>query len=75
MTISTGCDPQPPQDAAHLPRRRRARTTQSLSRTPRLHVPSAAEEVAFWARYEEREAGRFTQEADHLFDTSYLWAA
>jgi hypothetical protein len=33
------------------------------------------EEAAFWAYLEGREEGRLAQEADHLFDTSYAWAA
>jgi hypothetical protein len=35
----------------------------------------AAAERAFWAHLEDREEGRLAQEADHLFDTSYAWAA
>jgi hypothetical protein len=38
-------------------------------------VPLRAEDRAFWERGEEREEGRLTQEADHLFDTSYTWTA
>jgi len=34
-----------------------------------------AEERVYWVQIEEREFGRLAQEADHLFDTSYAWAA
>lgn len=34
-----------------------------------------AAEAAFWAYLEDLEEGRIALEADHLFDTSYAWAA
>jgi hypothetical protein len=32
-------------------------------------------EDVYWRQFEEREDGRLAQEADHLFDTSFAWAA
>jgi hypothetical protein len=49
--------------------------TQRPPTAPQIATPSNAEEATFWARFEEREAGRLAQEVDHLFDTSYAWAA
>jgi hypothetical protein len=40
-----------------------------------ISEPGDETESAFWAHLEAREEGRFTTEADHLFDTSYTWAA
>jgi hypothetical protein len=77
MSTPPGSDPQAPGDEreAVLPRKARPRPTRKLSRTPRIAARVSAEEAALWARYEEREDGRLAQEADHLFDTSYAWAA
>ena len=36
---------------------------------------ASREEEVFWRQLEEREEGRVAQEADHLFDTSFAWAA
>ena len=52
-------------------RRRRMRHRLFSSGQP---VASREEEV-FWRQLEEREEGRVAQEADHLFDTSFAWAA
>jgi len=38
-------------------------------------VRCSVAERTYWAAAEEREFGRLAQEADHRFDTSYLWAA
>ena len=50
-----------------MPRRTRA--------TRRIPVRCSAAERRYWAAAEEREFGHLAQETDHLFDTSYLWAA
>jgi hypothetical protein len=31
--------------------------------------------MALWQSLDEQDDGRIAQEADHLFDTSYAWAA
>jgi hypothetical protein len=37
-------------------------------------VSPTTAEAAFWERCAEYDDGRITQEADHLFDSSYPWA-
>jgi hypothetical protein len=39
------------------------------------HGMASHTEETFWRQLEEREEGRLAQEADHLFDTSFAWAA
>ena len=61
-------------------RRARQRAARRRERARKLlfsktHVAARHEEVAFWTQLEEREEGRLAQEADHLFDTSFAWAA
>lgn len=73
MAQSTGSDaPQPEARSGRVGRRRPARHREA-------HLPESHErpsdEAGFWAQLEEREEGRLALEADHLFDTSYLWAA
>ncbi|NTU83236.1 MAG: hypothetical protein HGA45_28335 [Chloroflexales bacterium] len=75
MSTSTHRDPNLTGSEAPPPLRHRARTTRRPSVAPQIATPSDTEEASFWARLEEREHGRLTQEADHLFDTSYAWAA
>jgi hypothetical protein len=60
-------------------RRRRSFLRSAMRRGCSNGIPqrgcwSASNDVAFWAALEEREDGRFAQEADHLFDTSHSWA-
>ena len=43
--------------------------------TRRIPVRCSAAERTYWEVAEEREFGRLVQETDHLFDTSYPWAA
>lgn len=64
----------PPSRQAHQAKSRQARGTRRAAQTREAQQPEPVEE-AFWARLEEREEGRVAQEADHLFDTSYSWAA
>lgn len=40
-----------------------------------LPARTEIEDATFWARLEDSEEGRVALEADHLFDTSYAWAA
>lgn len=41
-----------------------------------IRQPAARrKENVFWRQLEARDEGRLAQEADHLFDTSYTWAA
>jgi hypothetical protein len=75
MSISSHSDPHLASSEAPQTPRHRARTTRRPSAAPQIAKPSDAEEGSFWARLEEREHGRLTQEADHLFDTSYPWTA
>jgi hypothetical protein len=76
MSTPPSSDPHPPGDESEAfpGRKARPRRARRLPRTPRITARVSAEEAALWARYEEREDGRLTQEADHLFDTSYPWA-
>jgi hypothetical protein len=53
--------------------KQRRRTRHLLFGTPK--VLTRREEDVFWRQLEEREDGRIAQEADHLFDTSFAWAA
>lgn len=53
------------------PRRRRV---QQRPLTAAQVAASHGEDV-FWRQLEEREEGRIAQEADHLFDTSFVWGA
>ncbi len=75
MSISTPSDTHLASSEAPPAPRHRARLTRRPPKAPQIATPSDIEEATFWARFEEREHGRLTQEADHLFDTSYLWAA
>ena len=75
MSISTPSDTHLASSEAPPAPRHRARTTRRPSAAPQIATPSDAEEATFWAHFEEHEDGRLTQEADHLFDTSYPWAA
>ena len=59
------CPPPPPP--ATTPRRSRA--------TRRIPVRCSVAERIYWAAAEERAFGRLAQETDHVFDTSYPWAA
>lgn len=59
---------------AHNAKSPQARGARRAAQTREAQQPEPGEE-AFWARLEEREEGRAAQEADHLFDTSYSWAA
>ncbi len=72
MSTSLSSDDSQPKrtsrQAQHRGLRRRPRFSSIL-------VPMSAEERTLWERGEEREEGRLTQEADHLFDTSYTWTA
>jgi hypothetical protein len=74
MSVSTSNDRHPatserPTSSPHPTVSRRRLGTEAA-----LATHSDVEEVAFWARLEEREEGRIALEADHLFDTSYAWA-
>lgn len=67
------CRPQPRRSRRSITRRyarRRPRAPQALCNPPDL-----GDDTTFWTRLEEREEGRLAQESDHLFDTSYDWAA
>lgn len=65
-------------DRAHRRRRtqRRPQTRLGTNDTAGASAETAGAntETVFWARIEEREEGRLSIEADHLFDTSYTWA-
>lgn len=75
MSASPCSEPHLPASESQLTSRRRSMPTQCLPTTPHNTTLSDAEEASFWARFEEREDGRLAQEADHLFDTSFPWAA
>lgn len=75
MSTSSINSPQPPPNTLHRIPKRRAGTPECLSTTALVSRNGDTEEAAFWSRYEEREEGRFAQEADYLFDTSSMWAA
>lgn len=65
------------QTQSHEPARAQAgrpRAAQRRMTTSQLS-DREAEEAAFWSRLEDREEGRLAIEADHLFDSSYSWAA
>jgi hypothetical protein len=67
------CRPQPRRSRRGINRRsarRRPRAPQALCK-----LPGPGDDNALWSRLEECEEGRLAQEADHLFDTSYAWAA
>jgi hypothetical protein len=55
--------------------RRRGACSYGKARPTTTTRADASAELAFWKRLEEREEGRIAQEADHLFDTSFEWAA
>lgn len=75
MSTSTHSDPHLADSEAPLAPPHQTRTTRRPSVAPQIARLNDAEEDSFWARLDEREHGRLTQEADHLFDTSYPWAA
>lgn len=64
--------PTPDRNRTVAPRRMRG--VQRASQVTDAQ-PLEPEEEAFWAHLEECEEGRIAQEADHLFDTSFEWAA
>jgi hypothetical protein len=73
MAASTGSDT--PQPETRSGRVRRSRTSQESQADRPVNKRRPHNEVGFWAQLEEREFGRLALEADHLFDTSYPWAA
>lgn len=73
MSTPTCEESDPPNDGRRRVARRLARVRRYLSGKAQISVHQAEEEV--WRRLEEREYGRLALEADHLFDTSYPWAA
>ena len=75
MAAGPSSDPQPPEDGPHPAYRNRPPAAQSTRTPRRTTTRSANEDAGFWACLEERELGRLALEADHLFDTSYPWAA
>jgi hypothetical protein len=73
MSQSTGGDAPQPDNRSR--RARRSRSSQKGQADRPVTKGAPHDEAGFWAQLEEREYGRLAQEADHLFDTSYLWAA
>jgi hypothetical protein len=73
MAASTGSDA--PQPETRSRRVRRSRTSQESQADRPVNKGRPGDEAGFWAQLEEREFGRLALEADHLFDTSYPWAA
>ena len=73
MAASTGSDA--PQPEYRSPRARRIQTSQESQAARPVVQGLPHDDWGFWAQLEEREEGRLALEADHLFDTSYLWAA
>lgn len=66
---------QPQASGADRAHRRRRTQRRPQTRVGKTNAASACAETVFWARLEDREEGRIATEADHLFDTSYTWAA
>ena len=73
MAASTGSDAPQPEDQPLPARRSRKAQHRQAHRPARQGQPG--DEASFWVQLEEREEGRLALEADHLFDTSYPWAA
>ena len=66
---------EPQQASAPCPSPPPASVPWRTRTTRRIPVRCSVAERTYWAAAEEREFGRLAQEADHRFDTSYLWAA
>jgi hypothetical protein len=73
MAASTSSDTPQPENQSH-PARRSQRAQHRRAFCPESEG-RPGDEAGFWAQLEEREYGRLALEADHLFDTSHLWAA
>lgn len=73
MAASTGSDT--PQPETRSRQARRSLSSQESQAERSVTRGRSHNEASFWAQLEEREEGRLALEADHLFDTSYPWAA
>jgi len=74
MSTSAGREAPSPLRQSHRFSRNRATISRCSTIMQRSRGHSATDDTDFWVHLEAREEGRFTQEADHLFDTSYPWA-
>ena len=75
MAAGPSSDPQLPEHRPHQAHRNRPRAVRHTGAPYHTATRGVKEDADFWARLEERELGRLALEADHLFDTSYPWAA
>lgn len=73
--MAASIDSDTPQPETRSGRVRRSRTAQESRAERPVTRGRPEDEASFWAQLEEREFGRMALEADHLFDTSYPWAA
>lgn len=73
MSTSLGKAGSPVRRVRRQTSKRRLRTRHNVF-DPMQVVANQAEDV-IWRQLEEREEGRIAQESDHLFDTSFAWAA
>lgn len=68
-------EPVPLQPQPAQPATRRKTQASFLQQNTDAVTEQSSAEIAFWERLEEYEEGRIAHEADHLFDTSFDWAA
>lgn len=75
MSTTAHHEPRPHRgQSVSRPRRHRGKVRSARRRIRPVFFPNSRE-ASLWAHLEEREEGRLALEADHLFDTSYSWAA